>query len=164
MLLSFKNMFMLNTYTHVTILTMSDWWLLRDSQLCFSSPLHLSWLALEELCSRICWLGNLTLFSHFFFYILFTLRVYMGVCMPWHTCRGQRTTCRNQFSLSAMWAVGSKLRLVMRLGSLCLYCLAVLIELRRLLVEGDEIQKLTWQPRFCLDNLVFSCNENLMIL
>lgn len=96
----------------------------------------------------------------------------MDMCMPWHTCRGQpwhtcrgqRTTCRNQFSLSPMWAVGSKLRLVMRLGSLCLYRLAVLIELRRLLVGGDEIQKLTCQPRFCLDNLVFSCNENLMIL
>lgn len=102
------------------------------------------------------------------FHIYFFTFCLLWGCIWACACHGihveVRTTCRNQFSISTMWAVGSKLRLVMRLGSLCFYCLVVLIELRRLLVEGDEIQKLTWQPRFCLDNLVFSCNKNLVIL
>lgn len=45
---------------------------------------------------------------------IYPLFIYLGVCMhthiPWHTCDGQRATCRSCFFLSTMWFPEVKLR------------------------------------------------------
>lgn len=48
----------------------------------------------------------------------------VGSRMQEHVCGGQRTPCRRQFSLSAMWILGPKLG--SRQGDKCLYPLSLL--------------------------------------
>lgn len=47
-------------------------------------------------------------FKNFFLFLSFLRKTYLGVCATQYMCRGQRPTCKRQFSPTAMWVLRIK--------------------------------------------------------